>query len=561
MTDYTPEQPAPSFAEQLRELRLDYAQRLPDHLLRIQSLSRACEQSLDVSAVAALQKEVHGLAGASGSFGFHQLGVRAKDVETKLSQLQAHTDDTQRRAAWLLLQDALSDLVNVDTALRSTANTVRSSSATDSPLTQPPQSNADSTTIWLVEDDDLLAKQLALQIGAFGYQVTVFNRFADAELAASQQEPDLILMDVQFSDENIVSTEELNKPGRLKALHCPLIFMSGADDFNARMASIRLGAAGYHVKPIDVARLVVEFDLLLRSRVANPERVLVFDDSRATASLIASILEEAGMQVRLIDAPEKLINTLVSFRPELVLMDYYVPRFTGAELTALIRQYREWLSLPVVYLSSERNANLQVEALACGGDEFLEKPVDPAHLVSTVRNRIERYRRLQTLINRDGLTGLLKHSTIKDAARNEVNRARRSGRPLSLVMLDIDHFKRVNDTYGHASGDLVISALGRLLSQCLRQSDNIGRYGGEEFLVLLPECADTDARRIIDDVRTRFEQVEFSASGEVFQCTFSAGVADCQQYADLSSDELLKVADEALYQAKRAGRNQVCVAN
>lgn len=556
MTELTPAQTGISFAEQLRELRLDYAQRLPGELLHIKTLSRVCESSLDDEALDALRKAVHRLVGASGGFGFQELSDQARVLDDKLSKLLAHPNNALRRADWPLVNNILSELISIDI----NADNHSSVGILDKAVDQLPDSSARATTIWLVEDDELLSKQLALKIEAFGYQVTVFNRFADAEQAASAQEPDLILMDVQFSEENIVSTEVLSKPGRLKTLRCPLIFISGSDDFAARMAAIRLGAAGYHVKPIDVARLVVEFDLLLRSHAANPERVLVFDDNQVAASVIVGTLEEEGMLVSTIAEPEKLINTMVSFKPELILMDYYVPHYSGAELTALIRQYREWMSIPVVYLSSERNTDLQMAALACGGDEFLEKPVDPAHLVSAVRNRTERYRRLQTLINRDGLTGLLKHSTIKEAARNEVNRAHRSGRPLSIVMLDIDHFKRVNDTYGHAAGDLVISALGRLLSQCLRQSDNIGRYGGEEFLVLLPDCADTDARRIMDDVRKRFEQIEFSANGHVFQCAFSAGVADCQTFIDLSADEILKTADEALYQAKRTGRNRICVA-
>ena len=182
-------------------------------------------------------------------------------------------------------------------------------------------------------------------------------------------------------------------------------------------------------------------------------------------------------------------------------------------------------------------------------------------MISAVRVRIERARQLEAQISKDSLTGLLKHASIKEAVELEVVRARRGGKPATVAMLDIDHFKKVNDTYGHAMGDVVISSIAMLLRQRMRQSDIIGRYGGEEFVVMLPECDIAQAQLLLDDIRERFAAVHFSLDGKDFACTLSAGLACTSDFPASSGAELLVAADSALYVAKRGGRNQVCSAS
>jgi diguanylate cyclase (GGDEF)-like protein len=142
-------------------------------------------------------------------------------------------------------------------------------------------------------------------------------------------------------------------------------------------------------------------------------------------------------------------------------------------------------------------------------------------------------------------------------AELEVARSQRKGTPVTLAMLDIDHFKAVNDRYGHAVGDLVISSIAMLLRQRLRHSDIVGRYGGEEFAVVLPDCSISDACLLLDDIRQRFSEVHFKHEGQDFTCTLSAGLATSTRFPDHSGAKLLVAADQALYLAKRGGRNRV----
>jgi len=195
-----------------------------------------------------------------------------------------------------------------------------------------------------------------------------------------------------------------------------------------------------------------------------------------------------------------------------------------------------------------------------GADDFLTKPISDAHLVAAVRVRATRSRQLADLMSKDSLTGLLKHARIKETIAIELARARRNNQPLSVAMLDIDHFKSVNDTYGHASGDRVIKALAHLLKQRLRKADGIGRYGGEEFVVILPECDQETAQRVLDDIRARFAALRYQHEDREFASTFSVGIACTLQLPAANGDELLIAADAALYAAKHGGRNQVRVA-
>jgi len=178
--------------------------------------------------------------------------------------------------------------------------------------------------------------------------------------------------------------------------------------------------------------------------------------------------------------------------------------------------------------------------------------------VAAVRQRAERARRLNLQMSTDSLTGLLKNAKLKEQLAIELLRARRARTSLAFVMLDIDHFKRINDTYGHLSGDRVIKSLAHLLKQRLRRSDSIGRYGGEEFSAIMPDCGLAVAGDVVEDIRRRFAGLRFGQSDAEFSVTLSAGIAT---FPDLDDPEaLIRAADAALYAAKQGGRNRVCLA-
>jgi diguanylate cyclase (GGDEF)-like protein len=190
-----------------------------------------------------------------------------------------------------------------------------------------------------------------------------------------------------------------------------------------------------------------------------------------------------------------------------------------------------------------------------GGEDFLTKPVDPRHLLSTIRTRGARARELNQLIARDSLTGLFNHTHILKALDEQIKVARRNNTSLCFVMVDIDHFKRVNDNYGHPIGDDVIKNLALFLSQRLRKTDFIGRYGGEEFAMVLPDVSLKDAEKIMNEIRNHFSHLLHGGLAAI-STTFSCGIALNQGQ---NSSELIALADQAMYLAKRDGRNCVKV--
>ncbi|OYY94038.1 MAG: response regulator receiver protein [Hydrogenophilales bacterium 28-61-23] len=553
---------AAAVAEQLARLRNDYLARLPAELAELNSLAAGLcggeehKPEIDRASLDELHHRLHKLAGSGGTFGLADLSASARSLEQRAKGWLANSPDkleVEARHAFAAGVAALgATLAELDlpASATPTASTMPASAAAPGKYVQ----------VWLVEDDVLLGQELVRQLESFNYQVRLFTRIGDAEHAAQSERPDMLIMDVMFEQEGVNATEKLALSPDLRKLACPLLFITSVDDFKSRVRAAQLGAQGYFLKPLDVPRLVSRMEQVFEQRLAPPQRVLIVDDDLDLAAHYRLALLGAGMEVEVLHQPETLIEKVSAFRPELVLMDLHMPEISGPDLAGVIRQHDNWASLPIVYLSAETDLTRQIEAMERGADDFLTKPISNAQLISAVRVRVERARQLAAQISKDSLTGLLKHASIKEAADIEVIRARRIGKPVTLAMLDIDHFKLVNDNYGHAMGDVVISSVAMLLRQRLRQSDLIGRYGGEEFAAVLPECDAEHAHRLLDDIRQRFAALRFSHEGKDFACTLSAGLVCSSQYPDNTGAELLAAADEALYAAKRGGRNQVRVA-
>jgi len=406
--------------------------------------------------------------------------------------------------------------------------------------------------IYLVDDDAAHAQALATQIGHFGYVVSRFSGAFEAREAVRFAPPTATVIELGLCDGG-QAVAELRDAARVPF---PVLIMSGEDEMMARLQAVRAGGSGFFAKPVDVPLLVDVLDQLTARRAPTPERILIVDDDRIQGNLNALHLRKAGMEVEVVVDPLATIEALIDFQPELVLLDMYMPICTGMELAAVIRQMEAFVSLPIVYLSAETDRDKQLAAVGQGGDDFLVKPIKPDHLIAAVVSRTERYRKLRSVMMRDGLTGLLNHSTITDRLESEFSRARRQNSPVSAVMIDIDHFKRINDTYGHPVGDRVIKSLARLLTQRLRRADIVGRYGGEEFMVVLPDTTPENAAALIDKLRLAFSKLIQRAAGQQeFTATISAGIASSSAVSDGAA--LKEEADQALYQAKRGGRNRV----
>ncbi len=531
----------------LRLLREQYARQLPEKLA---SLRRAFAESEDKAALKALRRGAHGLAGSGTTFGYPRVSEAARSLE----QLAAAALDEGRllgepeREAAAGLLDALGRAAAPGAAQPISA-TIPAPAAPELPR----------KLVYLVDDDTESAAELALQLGHFGYQVEVFARHEQLSEAAANPALAAVLMDVVFPDGDLAGAHAILKLRAAERLRVPVVFLSVRGDLRARLAATRAGSAGYFMKPVDVRALVGTLDDVTLQERRDPERVLIVEDLEPLAEHYAASLRGAGLLTRVTTDPMSILSHLHEFRPDLVLMDVYLPGCTGAELAGVIRQLEAYACVPIVFLSTEQDAGKQLAAMRLGGDDFLTKPISSEHLVAAVGARLRRYRALRASAARDGLTGLLNHAATKERLAVEIARAERENRAFCFAMIDVDHFKAINDARGHPAGDRVLKSLADLLRQRLRKTDAIGRLGGDELGVILLDAHAEDALRRLDDLRRAFSDVRQLSEGRELTATFSAGVAEYRVGEGV--DELCVAADQALYRAKQAGRERVVLAD
>lgn len=299
----------------------------------------------------------------------------------------------------------------------------------------------------------------------------------------------------------------------------------------------------------------------LREAGASTAKVLVVDDDKPGSAQVAKMIEKLGHEALLAHAWTQALQLFTAHEFDLVLMEAVMPSVDGYKLTRILRE-RSGSYVPIVFVTGLSNATARRRAVDAGADDIIQKPVDETELsirlVSMLRIRRltkaleDKSEVLARAARYDGLTDLLNRRSLDERLPEEVARARRYGRDLTLMMVDVDHFKNINDTRGHDGGDEVLRTLARVLRSCARATDLVYRYGGEEFLILATETPAAGAVRLAERVRAAFA----AATGE----TMSVGVASLSQLAaNVDGSALRNTADAALYAAKKAGRDRVCV--
>ncbi len=409
--------------------------------------------------------------------------------------------------------------------------------------------------IYIALQDHQLSERLCLQLQSFGLLTQAFDTINGFRGAMAERHPAAIVLDINFAGDGcgLRLADELHKSSASKL---PLLFFSQQEaDTTTRLSAVRVGGQAFFVGSLEASLLLERIEELTNIGHFDPYKVLVVDDSRAQASFTERTLNSAGILTCTLTEPYRVMSELAEFQPDLIILDMYMPGCNGPELARVIRQNERHVSVPIIYLSAEGDLDKQLDAMGEGGDDFLTKPIQPRHLIATVRQRVARARSLHALMVRDSLTGLYNHTHILQLLEDACGRARRTAQPLSFAMLDIDFFKKVNDTYGHPMGDRVIKSLAVFLKQRLRKSDFIGRYGGEEFAVVLPGTDASAALKVIEEIRRRFAEILHPAQPQDLCCTFSCGIAELTGNED--GKTLSKFADQALYSAKQAGRNRV----
>lgn len=537
----------------LQALAQVYIAKLPSKLAEIETAKlRFQTDPSDRENFILLHRLLHTMAGSAGTFGFPEMGEVARALESRIKEYIAgkiwDADQIKDFCAQI-------DRYLVDTKLiYESASIAKTEMAEMSGLSAESSSSPERKLIlWL--DSEVDENKDSVQIlEQFGFQIQRMQQLADLESAIRTTQPVLLIIDVGFREPAFAGIDEVL---RLKNhLHLPpVLFTSQINSFECRLRAVRADGKAFFLKPIDVLALTERIEEILDRSNPRHFRIMIIDDDVDLAQYYSRVLQGAGMITKVLNDPEFVLEEMANFRPELLLMDVYMPDCDGVELSTVIRQDSSYLDVPIVFLSSEHNLQKQIAAVKVGADDFLSKPISPELLVSSLSTRAERYRALRTLVMRDGLTGLYNHSAIKEDLIAKMSSASRTVTAVSVAMLDLDNFKVVNDTYGHQVGDQVLRTLSHLLKQRLRKSDVVGRYGGEEFIVIFPNTTADVAKSVLEKVRIAFHQIHHIAEQGEFSVGFSAGIADSRQTTN--PEDLLAIADAALYRAKHSGKNQI----
>jgi diguanylate cyclase (GGDEF)-like protein len=529
--------------ESMSSLRAEYASdAVSDLAAMARMLDRLEQEPGDRHALRELMSSFHSFAGTGGTFGFPALSETGSEGE--LAALRILARDAP------LLPAERQDLGRLVACLRRQLTEDRPAPDEASEVGERRR-----PSVLVVTNDEILQESLLVQLDLDGFDARLAAGEGLALAGMRAGLPDLLLSDSELPAgagyRVVEALRQLPKGDQ------PAVMVLGPRSGRAdRSAAIYCGADAVLDRPADGRELARHVGELYASR-RRAGRILSVDDDPLHAAFVRSVLEDVGYEVRCCADPSLFTDALDELRPHLLLMDVLLPGASGYDLVRCLRDSQAYAGLPVLFLTTEGQIGARIQSVRAGGDDHLVKPVSPSLLVSAVEARIERSRQLRILLERDGLTRLLTQSAFLDRARAlTASTAPDSRCQAAWAMIDLDHFKSINDTYGHPTGDRVLAGVAEFLRSHVRARDVVGRYGGEEMALIFEGLPPSDVVRLVDRLRGELSRLEFEAPGRApFRITFSAGVAALRPA--MSWEDWREAADQALYAAKAAGRNRV----
>ena len=443
--------------------------------------------------------------------------------------------------------------------------------------------------------DDLEANRRLLEAKLTGeyYDVLLARRGEEAVQMARRERPDIVLMDVMMPG----GIDGFEACRRLKSMpetrHIPVVMVTTLDDRDNRLRGLQAGAEDFLTKPIDDVQLLSRVKNLvslkvvideLRAREANGRKLGVIgedlrpdplDAHRLTAGNVL-VVDDNPMQIKRITAALSVEHSVTllggeekaAAPPDLVVVAVTAKGFDGFRVIARMRSGEPTRHLPILAVVEPDDRARAVRALELGAHDIIVRPIDEDEIVARARTLMRRKRYMDALRTRldqslelavtDQLTGLYNRRFLFAQMGPMAQRAQCGGDPVAVMVIDIDHFKRINDTFGHDIGDEVLKEFSARLASNVRPSDFACRMGGEEFVVIMPNTSGDVGCLAADRLRRQICAAPFSTSAtpERLDVTVSIGVS-CSENGDEGAEAILKRADEALYEAKRAGRNRV----
>ncbi len=439
----------------------------------------------------------------------------------------------------------------------------------------------------MVVDDSIVTRQIiknALIKADYDVILAKNGMEALAKLEWEDIIPDLIALDIDMPKMNGFETcrkirsqaESTNEQKRLVA-NKPIIFISANNTLENREKGYELEVLDFIDKPITPEIVTNTINNILRAHDQFVSMsALVVDDSPFSRRIVCNILARHGLKIHEASNGDEALDVLkkVNFDIDIIITDYIMPGLSGKKLCRLLRSFEALEQVPVIFISSVDTKETTLSFFKVGANDYISKPFleeeFQARVLTQLRNRkhvkqLELLNeqlqslneQLQHVAEHDGLTGIHNRGYFQKKLAVDFAHNKQTGGQLCCILIDLDYFKKVNDTYGHTFGDFVLIEFAKILGRSRRESDIVARYGGEEFVLLLPDLDIAEAKSTAEKLREAAERHTYYDGKSKLQVTISVGVASLQDHQPENPDKFLSMADEALYQAKENGRNRV----
>ncbi|MGK0371568.1 MAG: diguanylate cyclase (GGDEF)-like protein [Glaciecola sp.] len=508
-------------------------------------------------ALAQFYHSCNDLSQEIASFGLDVL----HQVVTNMSELaEAGLDDKKEYKAlikeidWLMNQLIRASHESSDPLLNAAKTT------TDEELLEQ-QSNAHPSRILrvakpnivIIDDQLSVAQSLAKTLEDFALNVRYFTSIDDFKKIQKDNEVDLVLLDIVMP--SVTEKQVFDFAKELVISGIKVISCSSTFRFESRLLAVRAKVSDYVVKPINTYVLVEKIGRALSLQQNRRYQMVIVDDQKNMGTFYKAMLEQVGCDVLFFASAKELFDSLDDLMPDMFLLDMMMPEVDGLEVAQMIRQEHKFDFAPILFITADEQIENRLAAIDAGADDVIIKSIAVKTITHQILTRLSRASKVRAFVAKDALTGVLNHSQIVERANQTIRATQRTKSKATIVVIDVDHFKRVNDTHGHVVGDKVLCALGQLLANSVRETDIVGRYGGEEFVIVFDDCNIDDAANKAQLIKDVFGNMKFSSNIGDFKVTFSAGVVDLTAFEKVMP--AIAAADKALYKAKSDGRNKV----
>ena len=519
-----------------------FVQQLPKRIAAIEDIwARLTSSSWDHLQLEALYERIREISENSKAFSLFQLNESVFSLEVYLSSFIG--SDISPGTAQI---DSITGLLR---ALKTAANLT----AADQ---QAPVANSSAVSVFILGDKDGLMAELA---GALQDLECELQYFSDTDSLLNQlqiQPPKLIVADTAALPHMPPLSAELVRLQSHMSVKIPLIFISNSTALQLRVDAIRAGGDGYFVTPLDAVAVATQIRDMALPDQQKPYSVLVVEDDPTQADFAASILRKAGMEVLQVTEPVKVIKNLRNFKPDLILMDIYMPEVNGLELTTIIRDHKEFVTIPIVFVSGEQNTDKQLDALSVGGDDFIAKPIRPKHLVGIVETKIRRARQLLSATGQppkhDRVTGLFSRQHFLDHIAKFIDDDT-APTPAGVILVQPDKLAILREKIGVGGVDHLLSELSTVITQEVRDQDLAARIDEHSVAVLLRR--DTQ-EAMIDQAEQILQRISQHRFAEGLEVTGSIGLCFIDGHSE-NANGIINRAQRACEQAATHGGNRV----